>query len=166
MGIEGICVSSTRSENRYYIIYALTAHAWGNSAAQHDHQHHFMFHSTQDINPTTNMSTSVWPSLPAEELKKAEDESTVSLPSTLRSIQAPNHTQARELSWLLDSLQDTLAALKSGLEECYALLAPIDPGSTLVMSSARNEIVKGHITRVGTQIVKGVCLPSSTITQP
>lgn len=67
--------------------------------------------------------------------------------------------QARELSWLLDSLQETLVSLKSGLEECYALLAPIEPGSTLVMSSSRSESVKGHVTRVGTQIVKGVVLP-------
>jgi hypothetical protein len=66
--------------------------------------------------------------------------------------------QARELAWLLDSLQETLASLKSGLEECYALLAPIEPGSTLVISSPRSESIKGHITRVGTRIVKGVCL--------
>lgn len=45
--------------------------------------------------------------------------------------------------------------LKHGLEDCYALLAPIDPGSTLVMSTPRNEKVKGTITRVGTRIVKG-----------
>jgi len=66
--------------------------------------------------------------------------------------------QARELSWLLESLQETLVSLKSGLEECYALLAPIEPGSTLVMSSPRSESVKGHVTRVGTRIVKGVCI--------
>jgi hypothetical protein len=60
------------------------------------------------------------------------------------------------LAWLLESLQDTLKSLKSGLEECYALLAPIEPGSTLAVSSARSESVKGHITRVGTNIVKGV----------
>lgn len=46
--------------------------------------------------------------------------------------------------------------LKHGLEDCYALLAPIDPGSTLVMSTPRNEKIKGTITRVGTRIVKGV----------
>jgi len=65
--------------------------------------------------------------------------------------------QARELSWLLDSLQETLASLKSGLEDCYALLAPIEPGSTLVMSSPRSENVKGHVTRVGDAVVRGVC---------
>lgn len=62
----------------------------------------------------------------------------------------------RELEWLLDELHETLRNLKHGLEDCYALLAPIDPGSTLVLSTQRNEIVKGHITRVGTRIVKGV----------
>ncbi|KAF7877328.1 hypothetical protein EAF04_001011 [Stromatinia cepivora] len=84
------------------------------------------------------MSTSVWPFLPAYELRKEEDDST-----------------ERELSWLLESLQDTLASLKTGLEDCYALLAPVEPGSTLVMSSPRSEYLKGHITRVGTQVVKG-----------
>ncbi|KLU83040.1 hypothetical protein MAPG_02107 [Magnaporthiopsis poae ATCC 64411] len=61
----------------------------------------------------------------------------------------------RELEWLLDELHATLKNLKHGLEDCYALLAPIDPGSTLVVSTPRNEAVKGHITRVGTRIVKG-----------
>ncbi|KAH7333076.1 RAVE subunit 2/Rogdi [Rhexocercosporidium sp. MPI-PUGE-AT-0058] len=84
------------------------------------------------------MSTAVWPSLPAAELKIEEEAST-----------------ARELSWLLDSLQETLVSLKSGLEECYALLAPIEPGSTLVMSSPRSENVKGHVTRVGDAVVRG-----------
>lgn len=84
------------------------------------------------------MSASVWPPIAADRLKKEEDESI-----------------ARELAWLLESLQETLAQLKLGLEECYALLAPIEPGSTLVMSSPRSESVKGHITRIGTRIVKG-----------
>lgn len=65
--------------------------------------------------------------------------------------------QRRELEWLLNELNETLHSLKSGLEDCYALLAPVDPGSTLVVSTPRNETVKGHITRVGTRIVKGVC---------
>lgn len=64
--------------------------------------------------------------------------------------------QRRELEWLLNELHETLQNLKHGLEDCYALLAPVDPGSTLVVSTHRNEIVKGHITRVGTRIVKGV----------
>lgn len=67
--------------------------------------------------------------------------------------------QRRELDWLIDELHETLTNLKHGLEDCYALLAPIDPGSTLVLSTPRNEIVKGHVTRVGTRIVKGVRLP-------
>lgn len=65
-------------------------------------------------------------------------------------------TQRRELEWLLNELHETLQTLKSGLQDCYALLAPVDPGSTLVVSTPRNEIVKGHVTRVGTRIVKGV----------
>lgn len=64
--------------------------------------------------------------------------------------------QQRELQWYLNSLQSSLAALKEGLEECVALLAPQDPGSTLVLSSLRSENVKGFVTRVGTKIVKGV----------
>lgn len=63
--------------------------------------------------------------------------------------------QARELAWLLDSLHATLRTLKSSLEESYALLAPIDPGATLVVSTPRHETVKGTVTRVGTRLVKG-----------
>lgn len=66
--------------------------------------------------------------------------------------------QKRELDWLIEELHEVLTNIKHGLEECYALLAPIDPGSTLVLSTPRNEIVKGHITRVGTRIIKGVSL--------
>ncbi|MCJ1401293.1 hypothetical protein MMC11_004505 [Xylographa trunciseda] len=84
------------------------------------------------------MSTAVWPYLPPDELIKEEEA-----------------TLARELEWLLNSLQDALASLKSGLEECIALLAPKEPGSTLVISSIRSESVKGFLTRVGTRIVKG-----------
>ncbi|KAF3768791.1 hypothetical protein M406DRAFT_344801 [Cryphonectria parasitica EP155] len=84
------------------------------------------------------MSVEVWPSLRPEQLRPAVDQ-----------------TQRRELEWLLNELHETLHNLKSGLEDCYALLAPVDPGSTLVVSTPRNEIVKGHITRVGTRIVKG-----------
>ncbi|KAI1359090.1 RAVE subunit 2/Rogdi [Xylaria arbuscula] len=84
------------------------------------------------------MSVEIWPPIAPEQLKIEEDA-----------------TQARELTWLLESLQDTLVSLKHGLEECYALLAPIDPGSTLVLSTPRAELVKGHVTRVGARIVKG-----------
>jgi hypothetical protein len=66
--------------------------------------------------------------------------------------------QRRELEWLVEELHETLINLKHGLEDCYALLAPIDHGSTLVLSTPRNEVVKGHVTRVGTRIVKGVRL--------
>ncbi|KAL9102798.1 MAG: hypothetical protein Q9187_009081, partial [Circinaria calcarea] len=55
----------------------------------------------------------------------------------------------------------------SGLEECIALLAPKEPGSTLVISSIRSESVKGYITRVGTRIVKGdIQLRLSTLPPP
>ncbi|MCJ1474529.1 hypothetical protein MMC13_003187 [Lambiella insularis] len=84
------------------------------------------------------MSTAVWPPLPHDKVV-AEEKATL----------------ARELEWLLNSLQETLASLKSGLEECIALLAPNEPGSTLVVSSMRSESVKGFLTRVGTRIVKG-----------
>ncbi|KAL5343431.1 RAVE subunit 2/Rogdi [Aspergillus crustosus] len=62
---------------------------------------------------------------------------------------------ANELEWLLRSLQDSLASLREGLHECAALLAPKEPGSTLVLSSLRSESVKGFVTRVGTKVVKG-----------
>ncbi|KAJ6057465.1 hypothetical protein N7460_000739 [Penicillium canescens] len=52
-------------------------------------------------------------------------------------------------------MQDSLASLKEGLQECAVLLAPQEPGSTLVLSSLRSENVKGFVTRVGTKIVKG-----------
>ena len=70
----------------------------------------------------------------------------------------------RELDWLLGELQDTLRNLKNGLEDCYALLAPVEPGSTLVLTTSRNETVKGTITRVGTRIVKGVGWPRIVVT--
>lgn len=66
----------------------------------------------------------------------------------------------RELQWYLNSLQSSLAALKGGLEECVKLLAPVEPGSTLVLSSLRSESVKGFVTRIGTKIVKGVSFVS------
>ncbi|KAF1811060.1 hypothetical protein P152DRAFT_490141 [Eremomyces bilateralis CBS 781.70] len=85
------------------------------------------------------MSAAVWPPLSSvEELRKEEETSL-----------------ARELNWLLDSLQTTLQSLKEGLTECAELLAPAEPGSTLALSSHRSESLKGFITRVGTRIVKG-----------
>jgi hypothetical protein len=60
---------------------------------------------------------------------------------------------------MLEETRTFMKDLKHGLEDCYALLAPVDPGSTLVLTTPRAEKVKGHITRVGTRIVKGVCSP-------
>ncbi|KAF3014223.1 hypothetical protein E8E14_008492 [Neopestalotiopsis sp. 37M] len=84
------------------------------------------------------MSVEIWPPVAPAQLKIEEDA-----------------TLARELTWLLSELQSTLKMLKSSLEETYALLAPIDPGSTLVVSTPRHEAIKGHVTRVGTRLVKG-----------
>ncbi|KAH0830907.1 hypothetical protein FOPE_02160 [Fonsecaea pedrosoi] len=88
------------------------------------------------------MSTWVYPPLPPDELRKAE-----------------NDSLKLELRWLLESLQRALPALKEALEECAALLAPKEPGSTLVLSSLRSESVKGFVTRVGTKLLKGVRWP-------
>ncbi|KAM0714109.1 hypothetical protein Q7P37_011073 [Cladosporium fusiforme] len=84
------------------------------------------------------MSTLIWPPTTSTDL-----------PQELAS------TSARELEWLLSALQETLTSLKNGLEECAALLAPTEPGSTLVLSSLRSENLKGYITRLGARIVKG-----------
>ncbi|KAK0726013.1 RAVE subunit 2/Rogdi [Lasiosphaeris hirsuta] len=98
------------------------------------------------------MSVEIWPPIAPDAFKAAVEAS-----------------QARECEWLVQELQDTLTNLKHGLEDCYALLAPIDPGSTLVVSTPRNETVKGHVTRVGTRIVKGTIylrmrtLPTQTL---
>ncbi|KAL2192603.1 RAVE subunit 2/Rogdi [Corynascus similis CBS 632.67] len=99
------------------------------------------------------MSVEIWPHIAPDALKAAIEE-----------------TEKRELDWLIEELQETFTNLKHGLEDCYALLAPIDPGSTLVLSTTMNEIVKGHVTRVGTRIVKGTIhlrmrtLPHQTLT--
>lgn len=80
--------------------------------------------------------------------------------SSLSGSQKPHpnsEVQKAELKWLLDLLQESLGALKSGLQECVALLAPDEPGTTLAISSVRSESVKGFVTRVGTRIEKGVC---------
>lgn len=90
------------------------------------------------------MSTAVWPPIEAAQLAREQAAS-----------------QARELDWLLVQLRETLQSLKAGLEECAALLAPTEHGSTLVLSSVRSESLKGLVTRVGTRIVKGVCPPAS-----
>ncbi|KAK2734264.1 hypothetical protein FQN57_001725 [Myotisia sp. PD_48] len=84
------------------------------------------------------MATWAYPHLPPDRLHQKEEES-----------------MARELEWLLGSLQVTLASLRDGLRECQALLGPNEPGSTLVLSTMRSESVKGFVTRVGSEIVKG-----------
>ncbi|KAL2121707.1 hypothetical protein VTJ04DRAFT_2162 [Mycothermus thermophilus] len=99
------------------------------------------------------MAVEIWPHVAPDELKAAVDAA-----------------EKRELDWLVDELHETLINLKHGLEDCYALLAPIDHGNTLVLSTPRNEIVKGTITRVGTRIVRGTIhlrmrtLPHQTLT--
>ncbi|CAO1600091.1 MAG: hypothetical protein LQ349_000180 [Xanthoria aureola] len=92
------------------------------------------------------MSAQVWPHIPHEQLIKEEEDSL-----------------AAELEWLLEALQDALPSLKSGLEECLALITPQEPGTTLALSTHRSETIKGVVTRVGTRIVKGdiqIRLPS------
>ncbi|KAK8071526.1 hypothetical protein PG996_004874 [Apiospora saccharicola] len=96
------------------------------------------------------MSVEIWPPIAPDQLKVEEDA-----------------TQARELTWLLDALHETLKTLKSSLEETYALLAPIDPGATLVVSTPKHETVKGYVTRVGTRLVKGqIALRLRTVPNP
>ncbi|GAM90382.1 hypothetical protein ANO11243_084250 [Dothideomycetidae sp. 11243] len=85
------------------------------------------------------MSTILWPPPPAEEILEREKEATT----------------RRELEWLVAAAQETLQSLKAGLEECAALLAPREFGSTLVLSSQRSESLKGFVTLNGTRIVKG-----------
>lgn len=84
------------------------------------------------------MATWAYPPLPPEQL-----------------AQEAASALTRELEWLLRSLQESLLSLKEGLQECALLLAPKDPGSTLVLSSPRSESVKGFVTRIGTKIIKG-----------
>mgnify|MGYP002718752316 CR=1 FL=1 len=129
------------------------------------------------------MATWAYPPLPAEQINREADTALVCktymdlttgdlhmeacLPVamiregkwSLSSIMPTSLSWARELEWLLHSLQDSLASLKEGLQECAALLAPQEPGSTLVLSSLRSENVKGFVTRVGTKVVKGVWIP-------
>ncbi|OAL05740.1 hypothetical protein IQ06DRAFT_342998 [Phaeosphaeriaceae sp. SRC1lsM3a] len=84
------------------------------------------------------MSAAIWPPIGEDDLVKEQADS-----------------QARELEWLLLQLRERLQSLKAGLEECAALLAPSENGSTLVLSSVRSESLKGLITRIGTRITKG-----------
>ncbi|KAJ5492572.1 hypothetical protein N7539_001318 [Penicillium diatomitis] len=84
------------------------------------------------------MATWAYPPLPTEQLNQQAD-----------------NALAQELEWLLQSLQESLVSLKEGLHECATLLAPQEPGSTLVLSSLRSESIKGFVTRIGTKVVKG-----------
>ena len=85
------------------------------------------------------MATAVWPAISPQELEIEE-----------------KRALTNELEWLLSALQESLAALKSGFEECAQLLSPADQqGSTLPLSSHRSEAVKGIVTRVGARIIKG-----------
>ncbi|KAI2611875.1 RAVE subunit 2/Rogdi [Hypoxylon sp. NC1633] len=94
--------------------------------------------------------------VPSPSLPCTHPSPTQILNSTRHSLRRPNK-QARELSWLLTSLRATLAQLKHGLEDCAALLSPSDgAGSTLALTTPRNETVKGHTTRVGTRLVRGL----------
>ncbi|PSN70070.1 hypothetical protein BS50DRAFT_304170 [Corynespora cassiicola Philippines] len=96
------------------------------------------------------MSTAIWPPIDPDQLAREQAAS-----------------QSRELEWLLAQLRDTLQSLKAGLEECAALLAPSENGSTLVLTSVRSESLKGLVTRIGTRIVKGnVKLRLATLPPP
>ena len=104
------------------------------------------------------MSAAVWPPISHEQLIKEEENSLVPQDQpNIQNFENVDALQACELEWLLNLLQENLASLKNGLQECVALLAPKEPGSTLALSSVRSESVKGFVTRIGTRIIKGVC---------
>ncbi|OBR08281.1 37s ribosomal protein rsm22 [Colletotrichum higginsianum IMI 349063] len=64
------------------------------------------------------MSIAIWPPLaPADLLQKKEE------------------SLKRELEWIVTETHAVLGDIRHGLQDCYALLAPIDPGSTLSSSS-------------------------------
>ena len=48
-----------------------------------------------------------------------------------------------------------LQSTQDGLTECIALLDPQEGGSTLALSSARSETLKGFVVRMGEKIIKG-----------
>ncbi|KAF4822154.1 hypothetical protein CGCSCA5_v002844 [Colletotrichum siamense] len=108
------------------------------------------------------MSIAIWPPVAPDQLALKTEE-------TLTKMLIRIDPKKRELEWIVNETHTILSDIRHGLQDCYALLAPIDPGSTLVMSTQRNERVKGTVTRVGTRIVKGAVnlqlktLPSQTI---
>lgn len=112
------------------------------------------------------MSTAVWPPIDATQLASEQAASQVGPARPRWCCDRRLMPQARELEWLLLQLRETLQALKAGLEECAALLAPTENGSTLVLSSVRSESLKGLVTRVGTRIVKGVRDPAASCYAP
>ncbi|KAK9474956.1 RAVE subunit 2/Rogdi [Dipodascopsis tothii] len=59
-----------------------------------------------------------------------------------------------ELAWLLGDLSETMDSLRSGLDDCLALLDDDQTGSMLVLSSTRSEALKGYVQRVGQRIAK------------
>lgn len=79
-------------------------------------------------------------------------------------IHSASGLKAKHVEWLVSYiLEEELPPIKHVLDECYALLAPVLPGSTLVLTTPRNERVKGTVTRVGTRIVKAVGSPSPAV---
>ncbi|CAK7201556.1 hypothetical protein SEUCBS139899_004262 [Sporothrix eucalyptigena] len=90
----------------------------------------------------------------------------LSSPSKKLTLTPPKH---RELAWLLTELGDDLRGLQTSLHDCYNLLGPSGQGNTLVVSTQRNEAVKGTITRKGTRIARGTIhlklrtLPAQTL---
>lgn len=82
------------------------------------------------------MATSVYPRRPEKDILREE-----------------KSNSARELAWLRESLQETIASIRSGLQECSRLILPTST-STLAISSPRSECLKGFATRAGDKIVK------------
>lgn len=82
-------------------------------------------------------------------------------------IDVASGLKAKHVAWLVNYiLEEELPPIKHALDECYALLAPVLPGNTLVLTTPRNERVKGTVTRVGTRIVKAVSCSLSPTPQP
>lgn len=112
---------------------------------------HSFIHPSTPL-PTTHAAPSPSPLLHLHlPLSHTQQPTPTSTPTLTTSKQ-----QALELTWLLTtSLRGTLHQLRHGLEDSYALLAPVDSGSTLVLTTPRHETIKGHVTRVGTRLVRG-----------
>ncbi|KAL5606381.1 hypothetical protein BROUX41_002798 [Berkeleyomyces rouxiae] len=85
-------------------------------------------------------------------------------PAHIKQMQQEAHQ--RELNWIIAEIRESLQEVKHGLQDCYALLAPVEPGSTLVMSTPRNEKIKGTVTRVGSRLAKGTLHLQLSTQQP